>query len=40
MWLLIVMREIKVKSRNKNEMIDITSEVQEIVDIEKLVKIY
>ena len=38
MWLLIVMREIKVKSRNKNEMIDITSEVQEIVDIEKLVK--
>lgn len=31
------MREIKVKSSNRNEMIDITGEIQEIVNIEKLV---
>ena len=30
------MREIKVKSINRNEMIDITSEVQDIINIEKL----
>jgi len=32
------MREIKIQSRNRNEMIDITSQVQEIVDMEKIVK--
>ncbi|UCB58818.1 MAG: YjbQ family protein [Thermoplasmatales archaeon] len=31
------MREIKVKSNNRNEMIDITGEVQEVVNLEKLV---
>lgn len=31
------MREIKVKSNNRNEMIDITGEVQEVVNLEKMV---
>ena len=34
--LLVSMRELKVKSRRKNEMIDITSDIQEMINKENL----
>ena len=34
--MLILMREIKVVTRSRNEMVDITSDIQRIVEVEKI----